>query len=392
VPDIVRPNNLVESSYYRLTVPDAAARETVLADFRTDPEAAPFVAQEQLRLNDYGSAPQPLFSRLPIPYRVVPQRARTALLSFLYGRAARRLGDTVEPRWPVERGLDDERRRRWASHAGWRGVPVGGPRWPEGRAAAFLLTHDIDTAADLDRIAPLREVERALRVPASIGFVPEASWPTQAFAESLVAEGCELYLHDLRHDGKLPYLAPAAMRAAIDRVFALSSWARPLMRGFRAGQLLTSHALREVVGELFEYDLSIPDTERGGPYGYAAGCATVFPFRVGSLMEIPLTLPQDVYLRHVYRLSADEALTVWRTKLAHIMGVGGVAVLNVHPIWVNPDRPDLWGAFRTFMAEVAANERLWVTTPSPLLDWLRQDSANPDLTGATVAAAEAAKA
>src|SRR5204862_1800150 len=136
------------------------------------------------------------------------------------------------------------------------------------------------------------------------------------------------------------------IRATIETVFTASPWARPLMRGFRAGQLLTSPTLRAVTGELFDYDLSIPDTERGGPYGYAAGCGTVYPFRVGRLVVIPLTMPQDVYLRHVYGLDAAGSLAVWQRKLEHIRTVGGVAVLNVHPVWVNPGRPDMWDAYR----------------------------------------------
>jgi hypothetical protein len=93
----------------------------------------------------------------------------------------------------------------------------------------------------------------------------------------------------------------------------------------------------------------------------------VFPFLDGSLVEIPLTLPQDVYLRHVYGLTAGQALEMWRRKLDHIVSVGGVAVLNVHPVWVNPARPDMWQAYRTFLAEARADARLWITTPSSVV-------------------------
>jgi len=356
----------LESLYYRLTVPDAAARERLLAAFAHEADGAAVLHRETAAFAAYGSAAQPLFSRLPIPYRVVPQSARTALLRALYRRAERRIGDAAWPRWPVERSLDDARASAWAHAAARGGIVARTPAWPGGRAP-LLITHDIDSAADLSRIAPIRALEREIGVASSFGFVPRLSWPARAAVEALVDEGCEVYLHDIGHDGRLPYAGPAAIAAAFDAVFREHAWARPLMCGFRAGQLLTSPALRRVVADWFDYDLSIPDTERGGPYGDAAGCGTVFPFLDGSLVEIPLTLPQDVYLRHVYGLTAGQALEMWRRKLDHIVSVGGVAVLNVHPVWVNPARPDMWQAYRTFLAEARADARLWITTPSSVV-------------------------
>ena len=204
--------------------------------------------------------------------------------------------------------------------------------------------------------------------------MPEVSWPTEQQAQRLVAEGGEVYLHDLRHDGKLPYMPAGAIRSALTGVFDRSPWARPLMRGFRAGQLLMSPTLRSVVGELFDYDMTVPDTERGGPYGYAAGSGTVYPYTIGRSTEIPLTLAQDIYVRHVYGFAASAVLRTWLEKLRYIAEVGGVAVLNTHPVWVNPKRPDMWQAYNAFLASVAANERFWVTTPARMTDWLRDQA------------------
>jgi hypothetical protein len=292
----------------------------------------------------------------------------------MYRRARRRIGDHARPRWPHDRELDDARAATWGAIAAARGVSLGAPSWPDGRRSVLLITHDIDTAADRERIAPIRALERQVGLPSSFGFVPAASWPSQAMAADLVAEGCELYLHDLAHDGRLPYRPERAITAALQAVFDRSPWARPLMRGFRAGQLLWSPALRQAVTGLFEYDLSIPDTERGGPYGYSAGCETVFPFRLGSLLELPLTLPQDVYLRHVYERSAEESLAVWQAKLAAINSLGGVAVLNAHPIWVNPLQPDMWKAYERFLRAAAADDGLLITTPGQVVDWLSRRS------------------
>src|SRR4029077_15895184 len=160
----------------------------------------------------------------------------------------------------------------------------------------------------------------------AFGFVPRASWPTEGQVTDLVADGCEVYWHDIAHDGRLPWLGKSAIRLAFERVVEGGPWALETMRAFRSGQLLMSEALLEVVAERFEVDLSLPDTERFGPYGSSAGCGTVFPFRPRGVLEIPVSLPPDPYLRNVHRLSPDAVLEVWMSKLAYIVSVGGVAV------------------------------------------------------------------
>lgn len=303
----------------------------------------------------YAGLSRPLFTRLPFDYRLVPLRVRTAALRLL-ARAR-----TVPPRfpaWPIETSLDE---------------PATGS-FPGSHRAALLLTHDIDSAGELDLIAVIRAVEREFGLVSAWGFVPRSSWPTEERARGLVAEGCEVYWHDVRHDGRLPYLPLDRIRAELARIDATSPWAPELMRSFRSGQLLMSADLMSAVAERFDVDLSIPDTERDGPYGGTAGCGTVVPFLVGRCLEIPLSLPQDVYLRHVHGLTADEALRLWQRKVDHIVAIGGVAVLNTHPVWVNPARPDMWHAYRTFLGWAVERGDLLVTIPGKIRRLLVDDA------------------
>ena len=147
----------------------------------------------------------------------------------------------------------------------------------------------------------------------------------------------------------------------------------PLARR-RIRNLLATPNLLDVVAERFDIDLSIPDLERGGPYGGVVGCRTVHPFRFRGLLEIPLTLPQDVFL---FRLSADATRAAWQQKLALIKRVGGVAVLNVHPVWVGRGHRDTREAFIRFVREAARDTELLVTTPRRVRDLLTSPSASP---------------
>lgn len=297
-------------------------------------------AEEYLRL------PRPLFTRVPVPYRWVPLPVRARILGVL---AARNAHEPGFPAWPVERGLD----------AGYS------PHGYEGRQAAVLITHDIDSRAELGDLEAVRSLERPLGLVSSFGFVPRVSWPGEDVAGGLAAEGCELYMHDIAHNGRLPFMDAVRIGEQIDEVFAGSPWAREHMRAFRSGQLLASPALLDAVAGRFDIDMSIPDTERDGPYGGRAGCGTVFPFRLRGLLEIPVSMPQEIYLRHVHGLSGAGALGVWREKLAYIRSVGGVASLNLHPVWLLRDR-EVAAAAAELLGQIADDPELLVTTPSAL--------------------------
>ncbi|HEU4672525.1 MAG TPA: hypothetical protein VFS32_06465 [Candidatus Limnocylindrales bacterium] len=288
----------------------------------------------------------PLFSRLPVSYRAVPLGLRTRLLA-VAARARRHEG--TWPSWPIVQSID-------------HGLEA--PMYA-GHRAAFILTHDIDSAEELGLVDLALELDRRHGIASSYGFVPEQSWPMERLVRDLVADGREVYWHDIRHDGRLPYVGRARIRAAFDAVRLRSPWTVELMRTFRAGQLLASRDLISVVGEIFAVDMSIPDTERDGPFGAAAGCGTVFPFRLGPVLEVPVTMPQDVFLRQVYRWSPDAIEELWLQKLSYIARVGGVANLNVHPIWIAHDR-ELRGVVDRLLEWVTADSAFLVTTPSRL--------------------------
>ena len=324
--------------------------------------------EAEVMVDRYLSGPQPLYSRLPFDYRLVPSPIRAAGLIVLE-RMHRDRDVEPFPRWPQEWRLDDLRATVWSDAASRLAERLEAPIYPDGHRGAVLLTHDIDSRADIEGVAALRTLERECGLPSSFGFIPRISWPDRRVVDALIDDGCEIYCHDIRHDAKLPYQQLDAMRAAFERFFDANEYARSLLRGFRSGQLLMTPGLLALVGTLFSYDLSLPDSEHGGPYGAHAGCATVHPFLVDGLLEIPLTLPQDFYLENVERYDGQQALSLWRRKLDAVLTRGGVAVLNTHPVWTNPRRPDMWAAYLGLIQTIASADA-WVTTPSSLYRWL----------------------
>lgn len=306
----------------------------------------------------YPASRQPAFTRLPFDYRRVPPKVRGALLGLLARLASSAAAPF--PEWPAEDRLDQARSRVWTAAALVAGVTLRQPAWPGGASAAVLLTHDIDVVEDLGRIESLRVLEREQQLPAAFGFVPLVTWPEQALVERLITDGCECYVHD----GRFAYSGRPRIEASLEALFDRNPWAQPLFRGFRSGQLLTSTDLLAALAARFDYDLTFPDVERGGPYGGVAGAGTVIPFMLGPLLEIPLTIPQDFFVEQVLRLDARGVEAVWRSKLESVIVRGGVAVVNTHPLWVNPERPAMWQAYRGLLTAIGSDPRLWVTTPS----------------------------
>lgn len=369
-----------ESSYGWLVAADPDQRATLAADvaqlFETRgrtpglPDGPRQFAdfETEMLVGRYVSNPQPAFARLPFDYRRVPSPVRVlglAVLDRLHAGAA----DTGYPGWPNEPRLDDLRAELWAGAAARCRLRLETPAYGEGRRGAVLLTHDIDSRADIGGIAAIRTLERRYGLPSSVGFIPQISWPDAAVIDELIHDGCEVYCHDVRHDGKLAYKTGSAVRADFERFFREHAEVRPRLRGFRSGQLLMTSGLFGSLGDWFEYDLSLPDTEKGGPYGSRAGCATVYPFLVDDLLEIPMTMPQDFFLLKVEHLDSAEMLSVWRDKLEAVLSRGGVAVVNTHPVWTNPKRSAVWAAYTGLLEAIVAADA-WATTPSQLRDWL----------------------
>jgi hypothetical protein len=83
------------------------------------------------------------------------------------------------------------------------------------------------------------------------------------------------------------------------------------------------------------YDASTFDTDPFEPQ--PDGVGTIFPFWVpgrngGGFVELPYTLVQDFNLFIVLR---EETIDIWKQKLDWIASCGGMALLIVHPDYVN---------------------------------------------------------
>ena len=272
-------------------------------------------AAHNLRLHAAYTPRPPASSRLPLSYRRVPGPARR-LIAGIIGRYQRSREHQWSrfPGWPVDLSADFA-----ADLAGHSGITFA--------QTPVLVTHDIDSPEGLRNL-----VSKFLPVEESVGarstnYIVPCGWPLEhRLIEETVRRGHEVGVHGYDHANRTAFADTAERRRRLlgGHCFATRYGAI----GYRAPSLLRTAPLIEDLGMFYQYESSIPTS--GGPFPVPNnGCATARPWRIGSLWEIPLTLPRDGSLRFL-GYSATEIEGIWRDISAIISRSGGIVCILTH--------------------------------------------------------------
>jgi hypothetical protein len=243
----------------------------------------------------------------------IPWALRMRMRRLLANRLRRESRDT----WPIQKSAATPAQ-------GW-------PGWPNGKRFAFVLTHDVEGAGGLERCRKLADLDKALGVRSSFNFVPEGEYQVpEELRTTLEAEGFEVGVHDLYHDGSL-YRSSRQFNEQAKRINQyVKAWGAS---GFRSGFML--HNLNWLQKLDVLYDASTFDTDPFEPQ--PDGVGTIFPFWVqaigpsGGYVELPYTLPQDSTL---FVLLRETTIDVWTKKLDWVATHGGMALAIVHPDYI----------------------------------------------------------
>ncbi len=208
----------------------------------------------------------------------------------------------------------------------WRG-------WPEQKQFALVLTHDVDTAEGQEKCRDLVKLEKELGFRSSFNFVPERYYVSPELRDHLTRNGFEVGVHGLNHDGKLYNSRRIFQRRAVRINQYLRKWKSV---GFRSPSM--HHNLEWIHDLDIEYDASTFDTDPFEPQ--SDGVESIFPFWVQGnsdgkgYVELPYTLVQDFT---VFVLLKEKSANIWKEKLDWIVEQGGMALVNVHPEYMNFD-------------------------------------------------------
>jgi peptidoglycan/xylan/chitin deacetylase (PgdA/CDA1 family) len=294
------------------------------------------------------------------PY--IPRRVQIALRR-VHARRARRRHEARGrfPRWPVEPLLvqqRDARLRARLARDGTDRAPVVA-LWPQGRSFAFVLTHDVEGPRGLGQIEPILEIERRHGMVSSWNLVGEDYEIPDGVLEAIRAAGGEIGLHGLRHDGRL-FEDRAGFERALPRIHArLRAWGA---EGFRSPATHRNPDWMPQLGCL--YDSSFPDTDPFEPQ--PGGCCSIWPYFLGDVVELPITLVQDHTL---FELLGERDISVWRDKAGWIARHGGLVTVLVHPDYML-DRRRL-DRYDELLAFLGAMEGGWHALPRDVARWWR---------------------
>jgi hypothetical protein len=286
----------------------------------------------------------------------------------------------VRESWPILPGSEHP-------PEGWRG-------WPKGKQFSLILTHDVESNVGLEHCRSLMRLETQLGFRSSFNFVPEGGYPVpRELREELQANGFEVGVQDLKHDGKLFRDRESFRKGARQINRYLKEWGAV---GFRAGFMF--HNLDWVHDLEIEYDSCTFDTDPFEPQ--PDGVGTIFPFWVpasergrldatnrmhskhdpapgsgprtskrSGYVELPYTLPQD---STVFTLFRERNIDIWKRKLDWIAANKGMALVNVHPDYLlfpgRSSRADgqypvaLYREFLEYLLEAYA-DRYWHVLP-----------------------------
>jgi hypothetical protein len=315
---------------------------------------------EGYRARADGTAASPLRSAALSGYYLVrPLMPRPLQIS------ARRLYSKVQartpfPRWPVEASLHGfyDLVLALAAELAGADVPYIAP-WPGGRSWALVLTHDVETGAGLRQLPVLRDLELAAGYRSSWNLVPGRYDVPDDVVAALRADGFEVGLHGMYHDGR--DLADGVYQ---QRLPEMRRWAqRWQASGFRSP---ATHRAWDTMASLpFEYDSSYPDTDPFEPQ--PGGCCSWLPFFNGPIVELPITLTQD-HTAFVILRRTDAGM--WIGKSERIRAAGGMALLITHPDYLR--QAPIARAYEEFLARFADDDSAWRALPVDVGRWWRR--------------------
>jgi len=236
--------------------------------------------------------------------------------------------------------------------------------WPEPYRAAAIITHDVETDVGQANIHALREIEDGFGLKSCWNFVVRRYAPDEALMRRLADDGHEIGVHGVYHDGKL-FSSPQVFK---ERLRIIEGAARRWdSAGFRCPSLVRDEQLLRTLD--MSWDSSVPSWDPFQPV--PGGCRRYVPFMLNErCVELPVTLWQDFTLFEELELKSIE---IWRKQIDFVYASGGLVNAIVHPDYMLST--ERLGYFRELTEHLLSKDSLWITTPSHIADWVREQNA-----------------
>jgi peptidoglycan/xylan/chitin deacetylase (PgdA/CDA1 family) len=231
--------------------------------------------------------------------------------------------------------------------------------WPDGKAAALALTHDVESADGLRMALELAAVEEDRGFRSSFNIVASRYPVDMEIVSELKERGFEIGVHGVYHDRSMFSSREQfesqqpAVREAADRFGAV---------GFRSP---STHRVIEWLADLpIVYDCSIPHSDPYEPQ--PGGCCSIWPFFIGNVVELPYTLPQDHTL---FTVLEHKTIDLWLRQVDELVARNGLIQFVSHPDPGYLGDPDKRKLYSETLDAVSDRADLWSALPRDIAAW-----------------------
>jgi len=121
----------------------------------------------------------------------------------------------------------------------------------------------------------------------------------------------------------------------------------------------------------FSFDMTMPNVAHLDPQ--RGGCCTVMPYRIGRILELPLTTVQDYTLFHLLN---ERSIALWKDQVELILEKNGLASFVVHPDYIQDhDTKPVYEELLKYLRGLGDKAPVWYPLPSEVDAWWRARSA-----------------
>jgi hypothetical protein len=110
------------------------------------------------------------------------------------------------------------------------------------------------------------------------------------------------------------------------------------------------------------YDTSFPDTDPFEPQ--AGGCCSIWPYRFGDVIELPITLAQD---HTVFEILRRPGIETWVDKGRWLIEQRGLITLITHPDYLLSE--ERLSRYDAFLAWLTSQPDGWIAPPRDVAEW-----------------------
>ena len=96
------------------------------------------------------------------------------------------------------------------------------------------------------------------------------------------------------------------------------------------------------------------------------------PYLNGNLVELPVTCTQDYSL---FNILEEFSIDLWKTQIASIAKINGMASFIVHPDYVIDNRArDTYSQLLAHLSQLRGENKIWLPLPRDVARWWRDRS------------------